>query len=131
MGQHASETAQVNFEDCRVPAGNLRGEDGMGQKLALSSLQGGRIGIASQAVGMARAAFEAARAYAKQRESFGQPIFNHQAVQFKWGRHRHPDRGRAPAHLARREPEGRGSALPESGRDGQALRQRNGRAGLQ
>ncbi len=83
MGQHASDTAQINFENCRVPAANLLGDEGMGLKIALSGLEGGRIGIASQAVGMARAAFEAALTYAKQRESFGQPIFNHQAVQFK------------------------------------------------
>jgi len=83
MGQHASDTAQIVFENCRVPASNLLGEEGMGLKIALSGLEGGRIGIASQAVGMARAAFEAALAYSKERSSFGQPIFNHQAVQFK------------------------------------------------
>ena len=83
MGQHASDTAQILFERCRVPAANLLGEEGMGLKIALSGLEGGRIGIASQAVGMARAAFEAALAYAKERTSFGQPIFQHQAVQFK------------------------------------------------
>jgi alkylation response protein AidB-like acyl-CoA dehydrogenase len=83
MGQHASDTAQILFERCRVPAANLLGEEGMGLKIALSGLEGGRIGIASQAVGMARAAFEAALAYARQRTSFGQPIFQHQAVQFK------------------------------------------------
>jgi hypothetical protein len=83
MGQHASDTAQIVFERCRVPAANLLGEEGMGLKIALSGLEGGRIGIASQAVGMARAAFEAALAYARQRTSFGQPIFQHQAVQFK------------------------------------------------
>jgi hypothetical protein len=83
MGQHASDTAQILFENCRVPASNLLGEEGMGLKIALSGLEGGRIGIASQAVGMARAAFEAALAYAKERQSFGQPIFQHQAVQFK------------------------------------------------
>ena len=83
MGQHASDTAQILFENCRVPAQNLLGEEGMGLKIALSGLEGGRIGIASQAVGMARAAFEAALAYAKERTSFGQPIFQHQAVQFK------------------------------------------------
>jgi alkylation response protein AidB-like acyl-CoA dehydrogenase len=83
MGQHASDTAQILFENCRVPAENLLGEEGMGLKIALSGLEGGRIGIASQAVGMARAAFEAALAYAKERTSFGQPIFQHQAVQFK------------------------------------------------
>ncbi len=83
LGQHASDTAQINFEDCRVPAANLLGEEGMGLKIALSGLEGGRIGIASQAVGMARAAFEAALRYSKDRISFGQPIFQHQAVQFK------------------------------------------------
>jgi alkylation response protein AidB-like acyl-CoA dehydrogenase len=83
MGQHASDTAQVLFEDCRVPAANLLGDEGMGLKIALSGLEGGRIGIASQAVGMARAAFEAALTYSKERSSFGRPIFEHQAVQFK------------------------------------------------
>ena len=83
MGQHASDTAQILFEDCRIPATHLLGEEGMGLKIALSGLEGGRIGIASQAVGMARAAFEAALTYAKERSSFGQAIFHHQAVQFK------------------------------------------------
>ena len=83
MGQHASDTAQIRFEDCRVPAANLLGEEGMGLKIALSGLEGGRIGIASQAVGMARAAFDAALVYSKERTSFGQRIFEHQAVQFK------------------------------------------------
>jgi len=83
LGQHASDTAQILFDNCRVPAANLLGEEGMGLKIALSGLEGGRIGIASQSVGMARAAFDAALAYSKERSSFGQPIFNHQAVQFK------------------------------------------------
>jgi butyryl-CoA dehydrogenase len=83
LGQHASDTAQIVFETCRVPAANLLADEGMGLKIALSGLEGGRIGIASQAVGMARAAFDAALAYSKERQSFGQPIFNHQAVQFK------------------------------------------------
>jgi alkylation response protein AidB-like acyl-CoA dehydrogenase len=83
LGQHASDTAQIRFENCRIPAANRLGEEGQGLKIALSGLEGGRIGIASQAVGMARAAFEAALAYAKDRVSFGQPIFQHQAVQFK------------------------------------------------
>jgi butyryl-CoA dehydrogenase len=83
LGQHASDTAQIVFENCRVPAANLLADEGMGLKIALSGLEGGRIGIASQAVGMARAAFDAALAYSKDRQSFGQPIFNHQAVQFK------------------------------------------------
>ena len=83
LGQHASDTAQIMLENCRVPAENRIGEEGEGYKIALSGLEGGRIGIASQAVGMARAAFEAALAYAKERESFGQPLFAHQAVQFR------------------------------------------------
>ncbi len=83
LGQHASDTAQILFENCRVAAANLLADEGMGLKIALSGLEGGRIGIASQAVGMARAAFEAALAYSKVRTSFGQPIFQHQAVQFK------------------------------------------------
>ncbi len=85
MGQHASDTAQILFEDCRIPAENRLGDEGQGLKIALSGLEGGRIGIAAQSVGMARAAFEAALSYAKQRESFGQPIFQHQAVQFRLG----------------------------------------------
>jgi len=83
MGQHASDTAQIRFENCRVPVENRLGEEGMGLKIALSGLEGGRIGIASQAVGMARAAFEAALSYSKDRVSFGKPIFEHQALQFK------------------------------------------------
>ena len=83
LGQRASDTAQIVFENCRIPAANRLGEEGQGLKIALSGLEGGRIGIASQAVGMARAAFEAALAYSQQRESFGQPIFQHQAVQFR------------------------------------------------
>jgi butyryl-CoA dehydrogenase len=83
LGQHASDTAQIVFEHCRVPAANLLGEEGQGLKIALSGLEGGRIGIGAQAIGMARAAFEAALAYAKERVAFGQPIFEHQAVQFR------------------------------------------------
>lgn len=83
MGQHSSDTAQILFENCRVPAANRLGDEGQGLKIALSGLEGGRIGIASQSVGMARAAFEAALRYSRDRVTFGQPIFNHQAVQFK------------------------------------------------
>jgi alkylation response protein AidB-like acyl-CoA dehydrogenase len=83
MGQHSSDTAQIVFDNCRVPLENLIGEEGQGYKIALSGLEGGRIGIASQSVGMARAAYEAALAYAKERESFGTRIFDHQAVQFR------------------------------------------------
>ena len=83
MGQHASDTAQILFDNCRVPAANRIGDEGQGLKIALSGLEGGRIGIASQALGMARAAFEVALAYSKDRKAFGVPIFEHQAVQFK------------------------------------------------
>lgn len=83
MGQHSSDTAQIVFDQCRVPAENLIGAEGQGYKIALSGLEGGRIGIASQSVGMARAAFEAAVAYAKDRVAFAKPIFEHQAIQFK------------------------------------------------
>lgn len=83
LGQHSSDTAQINFDNCRIPAENLIGGEGEGYKIALSALEGGRIGIAAQSIGMARSAFECALTYAKQRESFGQPIFNHQAVGFR------------------------------------------------
>ena len=83
MGQHASDTAQILFENCRVPAANRLGDEGQGLKIALSGLEGGRIGIASQSVGMARAAFEAALRYSKERVAFGVPIFEHQAMQHK------------------------------------------------
>jgi alkylation response protein AidB-like acyl-CoA dehydrogenase len=83
LGQHSSDTAQIALEGCRVPAENLIGEPGQGYRIALSGLEGGRIGIASQSVGMARAAFEAALRYAHEREAFGSAIFNHQAVQFR------------------------------------------------
>jgi hypothetical protein len=83
LGQHSSDTAQINLDNCRVPVENLIGEEGEGYKIALSSLEGGRIGIAAQSVGMARSALEVAIAYAKERESFGTAIFNHQAVSFR------------------------------------------------
>src|SRR4051812_5870106 len=83
LGQHASDTAQIRFENCRVPAANLIGDEGQGLKIALSGLEGGRIGIGSQAIGMARAAFDAALGYAKDRVAFGKPIFEHQALQFR------------------------------------------------
>jgi butyryl-CoA dehydrogenase len=83
LGQHSSDTAQINLENCRIPAQNLLGSEGEGYRIALGALEGGRIGIASQSIGMARSALDCALTYAKQRESFGQPIFNHQAVGFK------------------------------------------------
>ena len=83
MGQHASDTAQIVFDDCRISADHLIGEEGQGYKIALGNLEAGRIGIAAQCVGMARAAYEAALSYAKERESFGQNIIQHQAVGFR------------------------------------------------
>lgn len=83
LGQHSSDTAQINFDNCRIPAENLIGAEGEGYKIALGALEGGRIGIAAQSVGMARSAFDAALAYSKERESFGTAIFNHQAVGFR------------------------------------------------
>lgn len=83
MGQKASDTTQILFEQCRVPADALVGEEGQGYKIALSNLEAGRIGIAAQCLGMARAALEAAIKYAQERESFGKPIFEHQAVNFR------------------------------------------------
>ena len=83
LGQHSSDTAQINFDNCRIPAENLIGSEGEGYKIALSALEGGRIGIGAQSIGMARSALEVAIDYAKQRESFGTSIFNHQAVGFR------------------------------------------------
>ena len=83
LGQHSSDTAQINFDNCRIAHENLIGLEGEGYKIALGGLEGGRIGIAAQSVGMARSAFEVALAYAQQRESFGKPIFEHQAVGFR------------------------------------------------
>jgi len=83
IGQHSSDTAQINFDNCRIPAENLIGAEGEGYKIALSALEGGRIGIAAQSIGMARSAFETALHYSKERVSFGTAIFNHQAVGFR------------------------------------------------
>ena len=83
LGQHASDTCQILLEDMRVPAALRLGEEGQGYRIALSNLEGGRIGIAAQAVGIAQAALDAAYAYAQQRVTFGKPIIEHQAVGFR------------------------------------------------
>ena len=83
LGQHSSDTAQINFDQCRIPVENRLGEEGEGYRIALGGLEGGRIGIAAQSVGMARSALDVAIAYAKDRQSFGTAIFNHQAVGFR------------------------------------------------
>ena len=83
LGQHASDTAQILFEEMALDDSLMLGREGEGYKIALSNLEGGRIGIAAQSVGMARAAFEAAQRYAGERETFGVKIQNHQAVAFR------------------------------------------------
>jgi butyryl-CoA dehydrogenase len=82
MGLRLSRSAEIVFENCRVPAENRLGEEGQGLKIALGSLDGGRVGIASQAVGLAQGAMEAAVRYAKQRRTFGKTLAEHQAIQF-------------------------------------------------
>jgi alkylation response protein AidB-like acyl-CoA dehydrogenase len=83
LGQHASDTAQITFEEMALDQDLMLGREGEGYKIALSNLEGGRIGIAAQSVGMARAAFEAAQRYAAERETFGVKIQDHQAVAFR------------------------------------------------
>ncbi len=83
LGQKASDTAQIVFDNVSVHESMRLGEEGEGYKIALSNLEGGRIGIAAQAVGLARAAYEYALAYAKERTSFGKPIIEHQAIAFR------------------------------------------------
>ncbi|WP_172297092.1 acyl-CoA dehydrogenase family protein [Pseudoruegeria sp. HB172150] len=83
LGQRLSDTAQLAFENLEIPSDNLLGEEGQGYRIALSNLEGGRIGIASQSVGMARAALEAATAYARERTSMGKTLMDHQAVAFR------------------------------------------------
>ncbi|MDJ0937919.1 MAG: acyl-CoA dehydrogenase family protein, partial [Kiloniellales bacterium] len=83
LGQRASDTCQIVFEDVELTPDLMLGEEGEGYKIALANLEGGRIGIAAQSLGMARAAYEAALAYAKEREAFGKPIAQQQAVAFR------------------------------------------------
>ncbi|MCO5105754.1 MAG: acyl-CoA dehydrogenase family protein [Burkholderiaceae bacterium] len=83
MGQRASDTCQIHFEDLRIPKDLRLGDEGAGYRIALSNLEGGRIGIAAQAVGIAQAALDAAHAYARERVTFGKPIVEHQAVGFR------------------------------------------------
>jgi butyryl-CoA dehydrogenase len=83
LGQHSSDTCQIVFEDMVVPAANMLGQRGEGYRIALANLEGGRVGIAAQSVGMARSAMEVAIEYAKERETFGKPIIDHQGVGFR------------------------------------------------
>ena len=82
-GQHASDTAQITFENCRVPADSLLSQEGVGYRIALANLESGRINVAAQATGVARAALEAAIAYALERKSMGKALIEHQAVNFR------------------------------------------------
>ena len=82
-GQRASDTAQVVFENCRVPAEHLLGQEGAGYRIALANLESGRINVAAQATGVARAALEAALAYAAERKSMGKTLMEHQAINFR------------------------------------------------
>lgn len=83
MGQRSSDHCQIVFEECEVAPDHMLGEEGDGLRIALANLEGGRIGVAAQSVGMARAAYEVALAYAKERRTFGKPIIDHQAVAFR------------------------------------------------
>ena len=83
FGQHSSDTCALNFDDMRIPSANMLGAEGEGYKIALSNLEGGRLGISAQAIGMARAAYEYALEYAQERNTFGKPLMQHQALQFR------------------------------------------------
>ncbi len=93
MGLRGSNTVALTFEDCEIPAENLLGKEGDGFKLAMIALDGGRIGIASQACGVARAALEASVRYSKDRKAFGQAIADFQGLRFMLANMKH----RAPA----------------------------------
>jgi alkylation response protein AidB-like acyl-CoA dehydrogenase len=82
-GQHASDTAQIVFDNCIVAAENLLGEAGIGYRIALANLESGRVNVAAQSVGMAQSALDAALVYAHERRSFGKALIEHQAVNFR------------------------------------------------
>jgi butyryl-CoA dehydrogenase len=83
MGQRSSDHCQITFDDCEVLPEQMLGAEGDGLRIALGGLEGGRIGVTAQSVGMARAAYDAALAYAQERHTFGKPIIEHQAVAFR------------------------------------------------
>ncbi len=133
LGIRGSDTAQLIFQDARVPAASLLGEADEGFRIALSTLDGGRISIAAQAVGIARACLEDSLAYAKQREAFGKKVADFQAIQWMLadmateiedaGGHGHRDRRGAPFDLACRGIEGRGRRPHPRRRRGEAFRE--------
>ena len=130
LGLHSSDTCQIAFTDMRVPAELRLGEEGEGYRIALANLEGGRIGIAAQSVGMAQAAFEAARDYARERIAFGKPIIEHQAVAFRLSDMATQIEGRAASGAACGGTEGTRHALSVGSFDGQALCFGNGRESL-
>ena len=128
LGIHATACAELSFSECEVPLANRLGQEGEGYKIALSTLDGGRIGIAAQAVGIAQGAFEAALSYAKQRQAFGHPISEFQAIQFMLAdMATEIGRGALAGAPSRLEARCRG-ALYHGSFDRQTFRQRNGHA---
>ena len=122
MGLKGSDTVSLSFEECRVPKSSMLGAPGEGLKIAFSALDGGRIGIASQAIGIARSALSAATEYAKDRRQFGQAIGEFQAIQWKLADAATELDAAQLARVPRRVPEGEGRPVLEGGLDGQALR---------
>ena len=114
MGIHGSHSAQLSFTDMRVPRENLLMKEGDGFKVAMKTLDGGRIGIAAQAVGIARAALEASLKYAQERQTFGKPIAQLSGDSVEARRHGGRDRRGAPADASRGLAQGRGPAVHAS-----------------
>jgi butyryl-CoA dehydrogenase len=122
LGLRASPTTEILLENCRVPGKNLLGEEGIGFKIALDTLDGGRLGIASQSVGIGRAALEESIKYAKTREQFGKAIGEFQAIGWKIAGHGHRPRRGSPADLAGGVAARSEAAVLEGGGHGQELR---------
>ena len=129
MGLRASDTTDLHFEECRVPASDMLGNAGEGFKIVMKGLDGGRIGIAAQSLGVAQAAFDAAVKYAKQRDQFGQKISKFQGLALDHRRYGHRDRGGPATHPVRGRHEGPQGALHPPGFHGQTVRVRNGQPG--
>ena len=121
LGIRASSTCELILEDCRVPKANIVGEIGKGYKIAIETLNEGRIGIAAQMTGLAAGALEHALAYSKQRKQFGKLISEFQGVQFDLGGDGCGRRSVAPVDLQRRSAARRGSAVYRRGRYGEIL----------
>jgi alkylation response protein AidB-like acyl-CoA dehydrogenase len=129
LGQRASDICQIAIEGLRVPAANVLGPPGDGLRIALRYLSRGRIAVAAQSIGMARAAYEAALAFARERVAFGKPIAEHQAIAFKLADMAMEIEVARQLTLAAAEAEAAG-ARGQAGLDGEALRLRDGRAGV-